>query len=148
MHPSRARQTHRTRRPLIRGAPESGVRVWMLGGFALWMGTRIIEDGAWRLRKAANLVKLLALSPGHRLHREQIMDVLWPDLGRRAASNNLRVVVHAARRTLDLDPNAASDYLTLQGEQLALCPECQLWVDVEAFEDRKSTRLNSSHANI
>jgi predicted ATPase/DNA-binding SARP family transcriptional activator/DNA-binding CsgD family transcriptional regulator/Flp pilus assembly protein TadD len=111
------------------------VRVWMLGGFALWIGTRIIEEGAWRLRKAANLVKLLALSPGHRLHREQIMDVLWPDLGRRAASNNLRVVVHAARRALDLDTNAASDYLTLQGEQLALCPGEQLWVDVEAFEE-------------
>src|ERR687894_11577 len=143
MHPSRARQTHRTRRPPIRGAPESVVRVWMLGGFALWIGTRTIEESAWRLRKAANLVKLLALSPGHRLHREQIMDLLWPDLGRRAGSNNLRVVIHAARRTLDLDPNAASDYLSLQGEQLALCPGGEIWVDVEAFEEAAATARRS-----
>jgi predicted ATPase/DNA-binding SARP family transcriptional activator/DNA-binding CsgD family transcriptional regulator len=143
MHPSRARHTHPTRRSLIRGAPETVVRVWMLGGFTLRVGTRTIEESAWRLRKAANLVKLLALSPGHRLHREQIMDLLWPNLGRQAASNNLRVVIHAARRALDLDPNAASDYLTLQGEQLTLCPGEQLWVDVEAFEEAAATARRS-----
>jgi predicted ATPase/DNA-binding SARP family transcriptional activator/DNA-binding CsgD family transcriptional regulator/Flp pilus assembly protein TadD len=132
-----------THRPPIRGAPETVVRVWMLGGFSLWVGTRTVEEGAWRLRKAANLVKLLALSPGHRLHREQIMDLLWPDLGRRAASNNLRVVVHAARRALNLDTNAASGYLTLQGEQLVLCPNGDLWVDVEGFEEAAATARRS-----
>jgi len=89
----------------------------------------------WRRRKAAAIVKLLALSPGHRLHREQMMDVLWPDLGTRAASNNLRGVIHAARRTLEPDPVTATRYLSFQGEQIVLCPEGQLWVDVEAFEE-------------
>ena len=37
-----------------------------------------VPDGAWRLRKARELVKLLALARGHRLHREQAMDALWP----------------------------------------------------------------------
>ena len=119
------------------------VRVWLLGGFRVSVGHRTINGKEWRLRKAAALVKLLALSPGHRLHREQIMDLLWSDLGRRAASNNLRVVIHAARRTLDLDPNAASVYLTLQGEQLALCPGERLWVDVEAFEEAAATARRS-----
>ena len=119
------------------------MRVWMLGGFTLRVGTRTIEDSAWRLRKAANLVKILALCPDHRLHREQIMALLWPDLGRRAASNNLRVVVHAARRALDPDPNAASHYLVLRGEQLVLCPDEQLWVDVEAFEEAAATARRS-----
>ena len=54
-------------------------------------------------------MKLLALSPGHRLHREQIMDLLWPELGTRAASNNLRQVLYAARRILD--PAVGSRYL-------------------------------------
>jgi predicted ATPase/DNA-binding SARP family transcriptional activator/DNA-binding CsgD family transcriptional regulator len=119
------------------------MRVRMLGGFSVWVGTRTIEESAWRLRKAANLVKLLALSPGYSLHREQVMDLLWPDLGRRAASNNLRVVIHAARRTLDPDPNAVSRYLTLQGEQLTLYPGEQLWVDVEVFEEAAATARRS-----
>jgi predicted ATPase/DNA-binding SARP family transcriptional activator/DNA-binding CsgD family transcriptional regulator/Tfp pilus assembly protein PilF len=119
------------------------VRIRLLGGFSVSVGSRTVDESAWRLRKAANLVKLLALSPGHRLHREQIMDLLWSNLGRRAASNNLRVVIHAARRALDLYPNGASDYLTLQGEQLALCPGEQLWVDVEAFEEAAATARRS-----
>ena len=111
------------------------MRVRMLGGFSVSVGPRILEEGAWRLRKAAKLVKILALTPRHRIHREQVMDMLWPDLGSRAASNNLRGVIHAARRTLEPDPSAASRYLTLQDDQVALCPEDQLWVDVEAFEE-------------
>jgi len=49
--------------------PET-VRVWLLGGFRISVGSRTITQDAWRLRKAAALVKLLALAPNHRLHRE------------------------------------------------------------------------------
>jgi predicted ATPase/DNA-binding SARP family transcriptional activator/DNA-binding CsgD family transcriptional regulator len=107
----------------------------LLGDFSVSVGSRILEDGAWRLRKAANLVKILALSPGHHMHRERMMDMLWPDLGSQAASNNLRGVIHAARRTLEPHPSATSHYLTLQDDQVVLCPESTLWVDVETFEE-------------
>jgi hypothetical protein len=68
------------------GVGQSGaVRVWLLGGFRVSVGPHTIEQDQWRLRKAAALVKLLALSTGHRLHREQAMDALWPDSSRKAA---------------------------------------------------------------
>src|SRR5829696_737905 len=101
--------------------PEA-VRVWMLGGFRISVGPRTIEEGAWHLRKAAALVKVLAMAPGHRLHREQAMDLLWPDLGKKAASNNLRQVLHGARRTLTADPSVGSRYLASEDESLVLCP--------------------------
>jgi DNA-3-methyladenine glycosylase II len=41
--------------------------VRMLGGFSVSVGPRTVEEGGWRLRKAASLIKLLALAPGHRL---------------------------------------------------------------------------------
>src|SRR5829696_6588277 len=90
------------------------VRIRMLGDFQVWVGDRAVVQDQWRLRKAASLVKLLALSPGYRLHREQAMDLLWPDRGRRAASNNLRQALHAARRTLDPDTDAPNRYLSLR----------------------------------
>src|SRR5215217_8544783 len=98
------------------GRPET-LRVWLLGGFRVSVGTRTVEEGAWRLRKAAALVKLLALAPGHHLHREQAMDLLWPEHGRRAAANNLSQALHAARRALGPDDakEAASGYLASQG---------------------------------
>ncbi|MGH3148052.1 MAG: BTAD domain-containing putative transcriptional regulator, partial [Rubrobacter sp.] len=82
-------------------------------------------------------MKLLALSPNHRLHREQVMDLLWPDAARRVASNNLRKVLHATRRVLDRAEG--SRYLSSQDEQLVLCPDGDLWVDVEAFEEATAT---------
>jgi predicted ATPase/DNA-binding SARP family transcriptional activator/DNA-binding CsgD family transcriptional regulator len=120
------------------GRPEA-LRIRLLGGFSISVGRRTIEEDAWRLRKAANLVKLLALAAGQRLHREQVMEVLWPDLGPKAAANNLRVALHAARRILEPDPAVTSQCLTFGGEQLALCPDWELWVDTEAFEDAAAT---------
>jgi predicted ATPase/DNA-binding SARP family transcriptional activator len=116
-----------------KGERAEAVRIWLLGGFQVSVGSRSIESDAWRLRKAASLLKLLALAPGHRLHREQAMDLLWPGSGRKAASNNLRQTLHATRRILD--PAVGSRYLASEDESLVLCSGGSLWVDVDAFEE-------------
>ena len=113
------------------------IRIRLLGGFKVTVGARNIEEGAWNLRKAANLVKLLALAVGNRLHREQLMYTLWPELGISAASNNLHQTVHTARLTFDL--SMGSGYLASRDESLVLCPESALWVDVDAFEEAART---------
>jgi predicted ATPase/DNA-binding SARP family transcriptional activator/DNA-binding CsgD family transcriptional regulator len=126
------------------------VRIGLLGGFRVWVGPRLIEEDRWRLRNARSLLKLLALAPGHRLHREQVMETLWPDSGMRKASNNLHQILHAVRRTLEpavlatapasgSAASACSVYLLLRDEQLSLCPDSPLWVDVEAFEQTAAT---------
>jgi DNA-binding SARP family transcriptional activator len=109
------------------------VRIWLLGGFRVSVGSRSIGEEEWRLRKAASLMKFLALTPGHRLHREQAMELLWPDLDPVAATNNLHHAVHVARRILDR--TTSSRYLPLRSEQIELYSDGQLWVDVEAFEE-------------
>jgi DNA-binding SARP family transcriptional activator len=117
----------------------------MLGGFSVSVGAKTIEEGEWRLRKAAGLVKLLALEPGHRMHREQLMDVLWPELDEKAQANNLRYALHHARRTLALvsDPDTASRLLALRGELIERGAEGSLAVDVEAFEEAARTARGS-----
>jgi hypothetical protein len=52
----------------ISGRPPEAVRIKLLGSFSVSVGSRTIQHNEWRLRKAASLVKLLALAPGHRLH--------------------------------------------------------------------------------
>src|SRR5512142_3003938 len=105
-------------------ADERKPRVVLLGGFAAEADGAPVPDSAWRLRKAKELVKLLALADRHRLHREQAMDKLWPDLGPGAAANNLNQAVHAARKAL------GAEAITLLDGVLRL--EADL--DVEAFE--------------
>ncbi|HEX5914748.1 MAG TPA: hypothetical protein VFY54_16635, partial [Rubrobacter sp.] len=121
-----------------RGAPDV-VRVWLLGGFRISVASRTISEDRWRLRKAASLVKLLALSPSHHLLRERAMDLLWPESGKKAASNNLRQTLLAARRALTSDLAEGSRYLASQDESLVLCPEGEIWVDVDAFEEATAT---------
>ncbi len=117
----------------VQKTDEGVLRVSLLGRFEVSVGSRIIGEEAWRLRKAASLVKLLALASYHSLHREQVMELLWPDLAPRSAANNLYQTLHAARRTLE--PDAAEfRYLILRDELLRLCPENALRVDVDAFE--------------
>lgn len=111
------------------------VRVRLLGGFRVSVGSRVIEERSWSLRKARSLVKVLALAPAHRLHREQAMDLLWPNLTAKTAANNLRPTLHAARRTLDSNPAAGSRILASSQDMLVLCPEGGLWVDADAFEE-------------
>jgi predicted ATPase len=76
------------------------VSVSLLGGFAASVDGVPVPESAWRLKKARELVKMLALAPGHRLHREQAMDALWRDRAPDAAANNLHQAVHVARRAL------------------------------------------------
>ena len=76
------------------------VRLQLLGAFRVVVGGQAVADRDWRLRKARSLVKLLALMPGQRVTREQVTELLWPDLDPDAAANNLRVALHAARRAL------------------------------------------------
>lgn len=113
------------------------LRIELLGAFRVTIGTRTIEAEAWRLRKAAGLVKLLALAPDHRLHREQVMNLLWPDLDPQAAANGLHQALHAARRVLDAGRGAAGavSVLRLQQQALIFQPSGRLDVDIEGFEE-------------
>jgi DNA-binding SARP family transcriptional activator len=43
------------------------------------------------------LLKLLALQPRHRLHGEQVMELLWPELDAESATNNLHKTIHIVR---------------------------------------------------
>jgi len=77
--------------------------VSILGGFEVRIGGKPIPGDAWRSRRAADVVKLLALVPSHSLHREQLMEALWPNLSSDAAGANLRKAVHYARRAMGGD---------------------------------------------
>ena len=75
---------------MIQPPDSKAVRMRLLGTFRVFVGPLTVEESGWRLKKAAGLVKLLALAPDHRLHREQVTEALWPSQARRMASNSFR----------------------------------------------------------
>ncbi|MFJ6851167.1 ATP-binding protein [Streptomyces sp. NPDC091271] len=89
----------------------------------------------WPRPSARALVKLLAVSPGHSLHREQAMEICWPDADAQAALGSLRVALHTARRAIEpeLAPRASSSYLTGEGTLLRLDPRTVV-IDADVAE--------------
>ncbi|MET9627184.1 BTAD domain-containing putative transcriptional regulator [Lentzea sp. NPDC006480] len=113
-------------------------QVRVLGGFGVTVDGSPVPSHAWRSRRAADVVKLLAIETGHRLHREQVMELLWPDLPVDAAGANLRKAVHYARRALG-DPGA----IAVEGQVLALWPGGCLDCDLERFNRTADAALAS-----
>jgi DNA-binding SARP family transcriptional activator len=110
--------------------------IHLLGAFRVRVGERVIHASDWRLRKAQNLVKLLGLAPAHRLQRDQVTELLWPELPSDAATNNLHKTVYMARHALqpDLTPAVRSEFIHLEWNALVLASTGGLEVDVEGFE--------------
>src|SRR5688572_29039016 len=110
--------------------PQATIDLRLLGRFRVLVGDRPVAETAWRQRKPAALVKLLALAPAHRLHREQVLEALWPELDPEAAANNLRGALHHARRQLEAAGAAPGLFLVRAGDTLALGPPDRVAVDV------------------
>ena len=80
--------------------PETELTIRVLGGFEVCRRDLVVLGPTWRRRKAQSLIKLLALQPGRRMHREQVLEALWPGLSPDAAANNLSQNIHHVRAEL------------------------------------------------
>lgn len=107
----------------------------LLGGFEVRRGDAVVPREAWRHRRAAELVKMLALAPDRTMHRELVLDALWPDLSPAAAAANLHKAAHLARAALG--PRA----VVLRNELVALWPDSPVTVDAVQLELDASTAL-------
>src|SRR5574342_180534 len=105
----------------------SDLWIWLLGGFRAQVGARPVPATDWRRNRAKAVVKLLAMTSGHRLHREQLVDLLWPELAPDAAAANLRKALHFARQALRPE-------LLVQRDEVLSLRASPLWIDVDAFD--------------
>src|SRR5436853_3780934 len=127
-------------------ATPSALEIHLLGPFRVRVDGLEVEERHFTRRKSALLVKLLALQLHHQLHREQVMEFLWPGLDVEAAANNLHKSIHAARRALEpkLKAGADSRFILTHGQQIVLRAPIKLWIDVEWFERAAAEALKSS----
>ena len=105
------------------------LEVRLFGRFEVLVDSRPVPAEAWAQRRATDLVKLLALAPGHRMLRDEVLEVLWPKLGADAAASNLHKAASYARSALG-DRGA----VVLRGGVVELAPAAEVTTDVERFE--------------
>jgi len=104
------------------------MQITLLGGFEVVVDGHQVPADHWRRRHAAALVKLLALAPRRVLHRERVIDALWPDLAVYTAAPRLRKAAHYARQAL------GRGSVVLAGDTVALCPDAEVTVDALRFQ--------------
>ena len=105
------------------------VQIALLGRFDVIVNGSVSQASRLTRRQAASLVKLLALTPSHQLHRERVLDLIWPDDTVEEALPKLHKAAHYARRACEHE-----DAVVLRGELVRLFPDSTLEVDALAFE--------------
>ncbi|MGH2368356.1 MAG: AfsR/SARP family transcriptional regulator, partial [Chloroflexota bacterium] len=116
------------------------LRLCLLGRFELRAGDKVVVDRTWSRRKAAALLKLLALHPARSLHREQVLDVLWPDLDPAAAANNLHKTLHYLRAAFAGHGVPAT---TVELARDAVVLASAVWIDWDAFRTHAAATRGS-----
>jgi DNA-binding SARP family transcriptional activator len=106
------------------------VDITLLGDFRVAVDGLSTQQRGWARRSAAALVKILALTPGHQLHRERVMDLLWPEEALEVSAPRLHKAAHFARKATGRD-----DAVVLRDDVVSLFPDAAISVDVLRFEE-------------
>jgi DNA-binding SARP family transcriptional activator len=112
--------------------------IQLLGRFSVEIDGVSVSGDAWRSRRAADALKLLALAPGHRMHRSELMEALWPESDPEASGANLRKALHFARLATGDEQAVANEHGVL-----VLWPDGHVETDVERFEAAAQTALDN-----
>lgn len=113
----------------------TSLEVSTLGRFTVHRHQDQLSGGNWNRRKVVDLFKLLVTAEQHRLHREQIQEILWPSAADEQAASSFGKTLFLLRRALepDLAKGATSSYLWLDHDVLLLVPD-SISIDADRFE--------------
>ncbi|MBC8449497.1 MAG: transcriptional regulator [Chloroflexi bacterium] len=116
--------------------PGYTLSVRTLGTFAAWRGDDPVTSRDWQREKARQIFQLLLTHRGQWLHREQIVDRLWPHLGPEAALRDFKVALSTLNRALEPGrPRGAQPFFVARREDVyRLNPTARLAVDADYFE--------------
>ncbi len=115
--------------------PADRTEIAVLGHLAVARNGEPVTDGDLRRERVR---ALLAFLVGHRTtSRATIMAALWPDLGERAAANNLRVTMTYLLRVLEPWRSAREPayHIRVDGQAVTLVTSDWLGIDVDRFDD-------------
>ncbi|MGH2402406.1 MAG: AfsR/SARP family transcriptional regulator [Candidatus Limnocylindria bacterium] len=118
--------------------------------FRVAIDGRWIEPSEWRHGSAERLLKLLLITPRHRMRREAAAELLWPGLPPGRGAVNLRRAHHFLGRALE--PEARGRVLLRESAIVGLRPEIRLESDLQRLITElarldRALLLDQAHAN-
>jgi DNA-binding SARP family transcriptional activator len=129
------------------------VNIRTLGGFGVTVAGESVPSSAWQSRVAREVVGMLAATRGRPVHREVVIERLWPDEDPTKAGNRLSVALSTIRGVLDPQRGHDNDhYLVADRESLSLNLD-HVDIDIETFleearQGRTLIRLGRREAGL
>jgi DNA-binding SARP family transcriptional activator/tetratricopeptide (TPR) repeat protein len=121
--------------------PSSPLSAQLLGGF-----TVVLPDGStagpWERPVARRLVQLLLLAPGHQLGREQLAEMLFPNLAPDRAANSVSKALTMARAALHESKDGTGPVLDADRASIRIRQGLHLTVDVERLRKNVAEALS------
>lgn len=113
---------------------DASFEVFLLGPLRVHRGGRPITDRAWRTSKAKELFAYLLSREDRSASRDELLEILWPELSIDSAVSNFHFTLHSLRRALQpgLEPGASSSFVILSGRRYHL--ELPTNTKVDAWE--------------
>jgi DNA-binding SARP family transcriptional activator len=108
------------------------LQVFTLGGFGIVAAGRSIDIAKWKRKQAVTLLKYLITQLDRPVHRERLLECLWPGVDQRRGSGRLKVTLYYLRR--ELRGNGMSDEVVKTVGDSYLLRRDAVWVDVDVFE--------------
>jgi DNA-binding SARP family transcriptional activator len=107
--------------------------VYALGRFRAYCDDQLIT--IWRSKKGKAIFKFLLTQRDHRVAKDILMDVFWPDATPEAARNDLNVAIHGLRQAIKtVRPDWP--FILYEDEHYVINPAIELWVDFEEYTKR------------
>lgn len=92
-----------------------------------------VASSAWQSRVAREIVGMLAANRGRPLHREVVIERLWPDEAPGKAGNRLSVALSTIRGVLDPGRAHGSDHYLVAAREALSVNLSHVEIDVDAF---------------
>lgn len=116
----------------MKTSTDSSVRIHLLGRFEISREGKPLRAEGWRRRKAASLLKYLAIHK--RLVKDRAIDLFWSESDPESGAGNLYRTLHEIRQTLNKSLGAGADTSIFQFEDGVLSLHDSVWVDAVEFE--------------
>ncbi len=123
---------------LTRLAP--AVFIQTLGVFRVLRDRVPVPNAAWKSKKARDLLKIL-VARRRPTPRDQLMELLWPEVGPAVTSNRLSVLLSTVRDVLQPYPTAEGPLVTTDGA--VSLNRTQVSVDVDDFLTQATAALDA-----
>lgn len=106
-----------------------------LGGFRVWRNEEEIATTAWGREKAIHLFQFFITMRRQYVHKEQIMDRLWPDLDLDKGDRDFKVALNSINKALEPEREPRSEPKFVKRYGLAYGIDFEfVWVDTEIME--------------